>query len=170
MVRVQRVKQLETHSRGDLALRLLMGRYTLRWATYSEDGFTEGVSLTVPDELARWQKCAYGYDKIILNPLVQWWEEWAHQPATAARLVDCPELDRFYLKSFKILLACTVVFPGLGNLGFTLLEYRLGHRNFFSALLENLRWVPFLYAFSAPSCLSYSRRPAAYSSAIYPHQ
>ncbi|KAJ7772343.1 hypothetical protein B0H16DRAFT_1769098 [Mycena metata] len=58
-----------------------------------------------------------------------------------------PELDRFYLKSFKILLTCTVVFPGLGNLGFTLLEYRLGHRNFFSALFENLRWVPFFLFF-----------------------
>ena len=54
------------------------------------------------------------------------------------------ELDRYYLHSFEILLACTVVFPGVGNLGFTLLEYRLGHKNFFSALIENLRWVPFL--------------------------
>ncbi len=34
--------------------------YTLRWATYSEGGFKEGVSLTVVDELARWQKYAYG--------------------------------------------------------------------------------------------------------------
>lgn len=55
-----------------------------------------------------------------------------------------PDIDRFYLHSFEILLACTVVFPGLGNLGFTLLEYRLGHRNFFSGMVENLRWVPFL--------------------------
>ncbi|KAJ7211583.1 hypothetical protein GGX14DRAFT_564808 [Mycena pura] len=29
----------------------------------------------------------------------------------------------------EIFLACTVIFPGLGNFGFTLLEYRLGHRN-----------------------------------------
>ena len=42
-------------------------------------------------------------------------------------------------------MACTVVFPGLGNLGFTLLEYRLGHRSLFSSLTENLKWVPFLY-------------------------
>ena len=55
-----------------------------------------------------------------------------------------PEIDRFYLHSFEILLACTVVFPGVGNLGFTLLEYRLGQRNFFAALIENLRWIPFL--------------------------
>ena len=56
-----------------------------------------------------------------------------------------PQIDRFYLHSFEILLACTVVFPGIGNLGFTLLEYRLGQRNFFAALVENLRWIPFLW-------------------------
>ncbi len=38
----------------DLALRLLLRGYTLRWATYSNGGFKEGVSLTVVDELARW--------------------------------------------------------------------------------------------------------------------
>jgi hypothetical protein len=55
-----------------------------------------------------------------------------------------PQLDRYYLHSFEILLACTVVFPALGNVGFTLLEYRLGQRKLFSALFENLRWIPFL--------------------------
>lgn len=44
----------------NMALRLLLKGYTLRWATYSEGGFKEGVSLTVVDELARWQKYAYG--------------------------------------------------------------------------------------------------------------
>ena len=42
----------------DMALRLLLRGYTLRWATYSQGGFKEGVSLTIADELARWQKCA----------------------------------------------------------------------------------------------------------------
>jgi hypothetical protein len=54
------------------------------------------------------------------------------------------QVDRFYLHSFEILLACTVVFPGVGNLGYTLLEYRLGHKSFLGSLFENLRWVPFL--------------------------
>jgi hypothetical protein len=58
-----------------------------------------------------------------------------------------PDLDRFYLHSFEILLACTVVFPGIGNLGYTLLEVRLGQRNFFAAMFENLRWIPFLWVF-----------------------
>ncbi|KAJ7235647.1 glycosyl transferase family group 2-domain-containing protein [Mycena haematopus] len=167
----------------DLALRLLLGGYTLRWATYSEGGFKEGVSLTVVDELARWQKYAYGCDEIIFNPIIRWWRKgpisdqlrgfvWSIAPvhykigmmsymfsyygiaaATVGSILNylllglAPELDRFYLHSFEILLACVVVFPALGNLGFTLLEYRLGHRNFFAALYENLRWVPFFLFF-----------------------
>ena len=55
------------------------------------------------------------------------------------------EIDGFYMHSFEIWLACTVVFPAAGNLGFTMLEYRLGHRSIISALVENLTWVPFLY-------------------------
>ncbi|KAG6816081.1 hypothetical protein H0H93_008560 [Arthromyces matolae] len=58
-----------------------------------------------------------------------------------------PQLDQFYLHSFEILLACTVIFPGLGNLGFTLLEYRIGYRSFIGAMVENLRWVPFFVFF-----------------------
>jgi hypothetical protein len=44
----------------DMALRLLLRGYIIRWATYSNGGFKEGVSLTVDDELNRWQKYAYG--------------------------------------------------------------------------------------------------------------
>ncbi|RDB23122.1 Glucans biosynthesis glucosyltransferase H [Hypsizygus marmoreus] len=167
----------------DMALRLLLNGYTLRWATYSNGGFKEGVSLTVVDELARWQKYAYGCNEIIFNPLIKWWRHgpissqlrgfvWSRAPihykigmmsymfsyygiaaATVGSVLNylllglAPQIDRFYLHSFEILLACTVVFPGIGNLGFTLLEYRLGHRNFFGALIENLRWIPFFLFF-----------------------
>ncbi|KAJ7850350.1 glycosyl transferase family group 2-domain-containing protein [Mycena leptocephala] len=167
----------------DLALRLLLGGYTLRWATYSDGGFKEGVSLTVVDELARWQKYAYGCDEIIFNPLIRWWRGgpiskqlrgfvWSAAPvhykigmmsymfsyygiaaATVGSILNYLllglglQLDRFYLHSFEILLACTAVFPALGNLGFTLLEYRLGHCNFFTGLIENLRWIPFFLFF-----------------------
>lgn len=34
--------------------------FSPRWASYSKGGFKEGVSLTVDDELNRWQKYAYG--------------------------------------------------------------------------------------------------------------
>jgi hypothetical protein len=44
----------------DMAMRLQMRGYIIRWATYSKGGFKEGVSLTIDDELNRWQKYAYG--------------------------------------------------------------------------------------------------------------
>ena len=44
----------------DMALRLQLRGYSIRWATYSNGGFKEGVSLTCDDELNRWQKYAYG--------------------------------------------------------------------------------------------------------------
>ncbi|KAG7090061.1 hypothetical protein E1B28_011678 [Marasmius oreades] len=167
----------------DLALRLLLKGYTLRWATYSNGGFKEGVSLTIVDELARWQKYAYGCDEIIFNPLIHWWRKgpiskqlsgfmmskapvhykigmssymfsyYGIAAATVGSVLNylllglAPNLDRFYLKSFEILLACVVVFPGIGNLGFTLLEYRLGHRSVGGAAWENLRWLPFFVFF-----------------------
>ena len=37
-------------------------------------------------------------------------------------------VDGFYMHSFEIWLATTVVFIGSGNVGFTLLEYRLGEK------------------------------------------
>lgn len=56
-------------------------------------------------------------------------------------------MDGYYEHSFEIWLAVTVVFPGAGNLGFTLLGYRLGQRSLFDSLVENLTWVPFLCVF-----------------------
>lgn len=53
-------------------------------------------------------------------------------------------VDGFYMHSFEIWLATTVVFFGLGNLGYTLLQYRLGVKNIVWAFLENLMWIPFL--------------------------
>ena len=44
----------------DMALRLQLAGYIIRWAAYSEGGFKEGVSLTCDDELNRWQKYSYG--------------------------------------------------------------------------------------------------------------
>ena len=53
-------------------------------------------------------------------------------------------VDGFYLHSFEIWLATTVVFFGSGNLGFSLLEYRLGEKPLFWGLLVNFLWIPFL--------------------------
>ncbi|KAG8215893.1 glycosyl transferase family group 2-domain-containing protein [Butyriboletus roseoflavus] len=158
----------------DMALRLQLKGYIIRWATYSKGGFKEGVSLTVDDELNRWQKYSYGCNELIFNPLIEWWRKgpiskqlrifvWSGAPvhykftmmaygiaaAAVLSLVNYlllgfqTQVDGFFLHSFEVWLACTVVFPGLGNLGFTLLEYRLGHRSLLSSLTENLKWVPF---------------------------
>jgi hypothetical protein len=56
----------------DMALRLQTSGYLVRLAAYQGDGFKEGVSLTVYDELARWEKYAYGCNELIFNPLNKW--------------------------------------------------------------------------------------------------
>ncbi|KAF7416118.1 hypothetical protein PC9H_002378 [Pleurotus ostreatus] len=167
----------------DMALRLMLRGYIIRWATYSDGGFKEGVSLTVDDELNRWQKYSYGCNELIFNPLIHWWRlgpinhqlasfMWSPVPvhykvgmmaymfsyygiAAGAALSVLNYIllgfefgvDGFFMHSFEIWLACTVVFPGAGNVAFTLLQYRLGLRSIWSGTKENLTWVPFFFFF-----------------------
>jgi membrane glycosyltransferase len=56
----------------DMALRLLLKGYIVRWASYSGGGFKEGVSLTPDDELNRWEKYSYGVGELMFNPLIKW--------------------------------------------------------------------------------------------------
>lgn len=56
----------------DMALRLQSDSYIVRFASYTGDEFKEGVSLTVYDELARWEKYAYGCNELIFHPLRYW--------------------------------------------------------------------------------------------------
>ncbi|KAI1207193.1 glycosyl transferase family group 2-domain-containing protein [Annulohypoxylon truncatum] len=56
----------------DMALRLQCAGYDLRFASYTGEGFQEGVSLTVYDELARWEKYAYGCNELMFHPLRYW--------------------------------------------------------------------------------------------------
>ena len=56
----------------DMALRLQTSGYILRLAAYAGQGFKEGVSLTVYDELARWEKYAYGCSELIFHPFREW--------------------------------------------------------------------------------------------------
>ncbi|KAH9994642.1 glycosyl transferase family group 2-domain-containing protein [Russula vinacea] len=166
----------------DMALRLQMRGYIIRWATYSKGGFKEGVSLTVDDELNRWQKYAYG-ERLLFNPLVQWWRRgpiayqihrflWSSAPfhykismlaymfsyygiagAITIGVINYALLgfqfpvDAFYFHSFEIWLATAVVFFGSGNVGFTLLEYRLGEKDLLTSLLINISWIPFFFFF-----------------------
>lgn len=64
----------ESHVSEDfeLSLRLQAAGYSLRFASYTGEGFQEGVSLTVYDELARWEKYAYGCNELMFHPLKDW--------------------------------------------------------------------------------------------------
>lgn len=50
-----------------MALRLQTAGYTIRYGAYTEAGFKEGVSLTVYDELNRWEKYAYGCNEMLFR-------------------------------------------------------------------------------------------------------
>ena len=56
----------------DMSLRLQCAGYIIRLAAWAGDGFKEGVSLTVYDELARWEKYAYGCNELLFHPLRTW--------------------------------------------------------------------------------------------------
>lgn len=56
----------------DMALRLQTSGYIVRLGAYSNKGFKEGVSLRVYDELARWEKYAYGCNELIFHPIKDW--------------------------------------------------------------------------------------------------
>jgi hypothetical protein len=56
----------------DMSLRLQINDYTVRMAAWAGDGFKEGVSLTVYDELARWEKYAYGCNELLFHPIRFW--------------------------------------------------------------------------------------------------
>ncbi|BGP40392.1 hypothetical protein JCM10449v2_004354 [Rhodotorula kratochvilovae] len=56
----------------DCALRMLVAGYDVRWATYSNGEFEEGVSLTCDDEINRWQKYAYGVSELLFHPIKYW--------------------------------------------------------------------------------------------------
>ncbi|KAI9715008.1 MAG: hypothetical protein M1812_006221 [Candelaria pacifica] len=56
----------------DMSLRLQCNGYIIRLAAWAGEGFKEGVSLTVYDELARWEKYAYGCNELLFHPIRLW--------------------------------------------------------------------------------------------------
>ena len=56
----------------DMSLRLQCDGYIIRLASWAGEGFKEGVSLTVYDELARWEKYAYGCNELLFHPIREW--------------------------------------------------------------------------------------------------
>lgn len=64
----------------DMSLRIQCAGYIIRLAAWTGDGFKEGVSLTVYDELSRWEKYAYGCNEVMFNPAHKWF---VHGPFSA---------------------------------------------------------------------------------------
>lgn len=56
----------------DMSLRLQCNGFIIRLAAWAGEGFKEGVSLTVYDELARWEKYAYGCNELLFYPIRMW--------------------------------------------------------------------------------------------------
>lgn len=54
--------------------------WVVRWATYSDYHFEEGVSLTAADELSRWQKYAWGVSEIVFYPIKSWFRKGVFTP------------------------------------------------------------------------------------------
>ncbi|KAK9461690.1 glycosyl transferase family group 2-domain-containing protein [Lipomyces oligophaga] len=64
----------ESHVSEDfeMSLKLQTRGYIVRLIAYNNDEFQEGVSLTVYDELTRWQKYAYGCNELMFRPVRYW--------------------------------------------------------------------------------------------------
>lgn len=76
----------------DMALRLQTAGYLVRLGGYTNDGFKEGVSLTVYDELARWEKYAYGCSELIFHPLRYWFVRGPFTPLFRKFIFSCMPL------------------------------------------------------------------------------
>ena len=64
-------------------------------------------------------------------------------------------VDGYYMRSWEMWLAITVVFVGAGNLGIIMLDYRVFNKGLLASFWYNLKWVPFLYVVLPPilSCI-----------------
>lgn len=83
----------------DVSLRLQMNHFIVRLATYHNGGFKEGVSLTVYDELARWEKYAYGCNELVFHPLRYWFTK---GPIT-------PLFRKFIFSNIKVTSKMTII-------------------------------------------------------------
>ncbi|KAJ9474297.1 Glyco_trans_2-like domain-containing protein [Pseudozyma hubeiensis] len=102
----------------ELAMRLQMAGYCVRWATYSNQEFREGVSLNPSDEKARWQKYAFGACEILFNPFVRWYKGpftglfwrfmWSRNVHTAGKLGMLSYLFSYFALGISLPLTVTM--------------------------------------------------------------
>lgn len=166
----------------DMALRLQVQGYVIRFAAWADDGFKEGVSLTIYDELTRWEKYAYGCNELMFNPIRTWpwrgpltplFRRFIASGMPVASKINITAyigtyyaigaawvfilanyiavglfngyLDKWYVESWKVWIAVTVVFSGAANVALAVQRYRLDQRTFVGAcmspsLLPNSRY------------------------------
>ena len=96
-----------------MALRLMLRGWDVRWATYSRGGFKEGVSLSVDDELNRWQKYAYGCNEcVFLYPFLKPANGHAGYCSTQSRIGGREVLSiRRFIDSYGVLHRCITNCP-----------------------------------------------------------
>ncbi|EPS28344.1 hypothetical protein PDE_03290 [Penicillium oxalicum 114-2] len=110
----------------DISLRLQMQGMTVRLATYHNGGFKEGVSLTLYDELTRWEKYAYGCNELVFNPFYQWPYKgpvtrlflrflWSNMPVTSKVTIIAYIFTYYAIASGMMLSVVNYVIVGLFN-------------------------------------------------------
>ncbi|KAF7712668.1 Glycosyl Transferase Family 2 protein [Penicillium ucsense] len=110
----------------DISLRLQMQGMTVRLATYHNGGFKEGVSLTLYDELTRWEKYAYGCNELVFNPFYQWPYKgpvtrlflrflWSNMPVTSKVTIIAYIFTYYAIASGMFLSVVNYVLVGLFN-------------------------------------------------------
>ncbi|ORY29229.1 hypothetical protein BCR33DRAFT_793070 [Rhizoclosmatium globosum] len=117
----------------DMALRLQIKGFILRYASYSDGGFQEGVSLTYGDEIKRWEKYAFGCALITY----------------VMRGLFYDDLDNYFLDPFQLWLCLVFVFSVFVVLSTSIHYYRASMSTFFGAMFEFVSWLPFFFVFFA---------------------
>ncbi|CAD0058106.1 unnamed protein product, partial [Aureobasidium pullulans] len=143
----------------DIALRLQSLGYLVRFASYTRDGFKEGVSLT--------EKYAYGCSELIFHPFRYWL---TRGPFTKlfrtfvmsgmllpSKLTILSYIGTYYaigsawlftlINYFIVYLSIIVVFTALGNVSLAILRYRIGEQSLVHALITNFKWAPLMIMF-----------------------
>ncbi|KAJ5160387.1 uncharacterized protein N7482_007391 [Penicillium canariense] len=110
----------------DISLRLQMQGMTVRLATYHNRDFKEGVSLTLYDELTRWEKYAYGCNELVFHPFYQWPYRgpvtklflrflWSNMPVTSKVTIIAYIFTYYAIASGMLLATVNYVIVGLFN-------------------------------------------------------
>ncbi|KAL2670060.1 hypothetical protein Neosp_014941 [[Neocosmospora] mangrovei] len=108
----------------DISLRVQMAGMIVRLATYHNGGFKEGVSLTLYDELTRWEKYAYGCNELVFHPFYQWFYKgpvtrlflrflWSNMPITSKVTITAYIFTYYAIASGLFLTTANYIIIGL---------------------------------------------------------